>query len=142
MRLTNFANMNGNWRCAWSVVSWIFFLFATRLAKSDSVPHYWVYTGGFSDADNKGIYVFGFSAANGKLLPLGLAAEARSPTYFAVHPNGRFLYAVVNLPEATGSVSSYEIDHKSGKLKPLNTVSARGANTCFVAVSHSGKYVF
>lgn len=140
MRLTNLANMNGNWRRAWGAMSWIF-LFTALLAQGESGPQYLVYTGGFSAADNKGIYVFSFSAANGQLLPLGLATEAKSPTYFAVHPNGRFLYAVVNLPDAPGGVSSYVIDHKTGKLKLLNTVSARGPNTCFVSVSHSGKYV-
>ncbi len=140
MPLTSFAEMNGKWRRAWSIGSWIF-LFAALLAKGDSVPQYLVYTGGFSDTNNKGIYAFAFNAANGSLLPLGLATEAKSPTYFAIHPNGRFLYAVVNLPDAASSVSSYEIDHKTGKLKLLNTVSARGANTCFVSVSHSGKYV-
>lgn len=123
-----------------NIVSWIF-LFATLLAKGNSQTHYLVYTGGFSDADSQGIYAFSFDAATGKLKPLGLAAAAKSPTYFAVHPNGRLLYAVVNRLDAAGGVSSYEIDHRTGKLKLLNTVSARGPNTCYVSVSHSGKYV-
>src|SRR5215471_17738751 len=50
---------------------------------------------------SKGIYVYRYDSTNGKTEPLGLAAESPGPSFLAVHPNHRFLYAVnevSNLP--------------------------------------------
>lgn len=105
-----------------------------------SDPEYLVYTGSFTDAQIPGIYAFRFNAATGKLSPLGLAVAAKNPTYFSFDAKGRFLYTVVNERESTGGVSAYSIDRQTGKLALLNTVSSRGANTCFVSITPSGKY--
>jgi 6-phosphogluconolactonase len=132
----------GERRSAWANGTLgLFLLLIARLGVGNPEPHYLVYTGAFTDLKSQGIYAFRFDAATAKLSPLGLAVAAKNPTHFAVHPNGRFLYAVVNLPDATGGVSGYEINRKSGKLKLLNTVSSRGSNSCFVSVTPSGKYV-
>ncbi|HWB87561.1 MAG TPA: lactonase family protein [Bryobacteraceae bacterium] len=133
------ADIAGNWVWAWRVACLL--SVAAMFSANSSATQYLVYTGGFNRTGNKGMYAFRFDTKTGKLQRIGLAAEATNPTYFSVHPNGRFLYAVVNMPDSIGGVSSYEIDRKTGNLKLLNTVSSRGTNTCFVAVSHTGKYV-
>lgn len=108
---------------------------AARAAEDD----YFAYVGTYTKDKSKGIYVYRFQAGDGKLTPLGLAAETSSPSFLAVHPSRRFLYAVNE--ERGGSVSAFALDPKTGKLTFLNTVSSRGGGPCYVAVDKSGKSV-
>lgn len=112
---------------------------ADRSSKSDFL----VYIGTYTRAKSKGIYSWRFNAATGKLTPLGLAAESASPSFLAVHPNGKFLYAVNEIPgsdgQKSGNVSSFAIDRDSGKLTPLNKASSRGAGPCHLVVDKTGK---
>ncbi len=96
-----------------------------------------VFVGTYTNGASKGIYAYRFHPASGDIEPLGLAAETASPSFLAVHPNRRFLYAV-NESDAN-SVSAFAIDSKTGKLKPLNRVSAHGSGPCHLAVDKTGK---
>jgi 6-phosphogluconolactonase len=95
-----------------------------------------VYVGTYTRETSKGIYAFRFDAASGKLETLGLVAEIENPSFVAVHPNQRFLYAVGETDG--GSVTSYSIDRQSGKLTALNTVSAKGGGPCHVNLDSTG----
>jgi 6-phosphogluconolactonase len=94
---------------------------------------------------SKGIYAWRFVPATGKLTPIGLVGETVSPSFLAVSPDRKFLYAVNEIGnykgEKAGSVSSFAIDAKSGMLKPLNTVSSRGDGPCHLAVDPTGKWL-
>ena len=103
---------------------------------------YFVYVGTYSRDQSKGIYVCRFDAASGNLSAPRLAAESENPSFLAVHPSGRFLYAaneVDNYGDRTGSVTAYAVDRKSGDLKLLNRVSSKGAGPCYVTVDRSSK---
>src|SRR5450432_3284872 len=54
---------------------------------------YLMYVGTFTKRDSKGIYVFRFDDKTGAASPLGLAVEASNPSWLALHPNGKTLYA-------------------------------------------------
>jgi 6-phosphogluconolactonase len=101
-----------------------------------------VFVGTYTGKGSNGIYSYRLDPA-GKLTPIGLAAEVTSPSFLAIHPNRRFLYAVSEVDqfkgEKAGAVSAFAIDAAGGKLKPLNTVSSRGAGPCYVSVDRSGK---
>ena len=72
---------------------------------------------GTSGPNSKGIYAFRFDSKSGKLNPLGLVAETPRPSFLALHPNNRYLYAVA---EANGgAVSAFGIDAKTGELTLL-----------------------
>ena len=94
---------------------------------------------------SKGIYAYRFNEETGALTPIGLAAETRSPSFLALHPNGRFLYAVNEVndfdDEKSGSVSAFAIDRVTGKLTLLNTQSSRGAHPCYIVVDRAGTHV-
>jgi 6-phosphogluconolactonase len=94
---------------------------------------------------SKGIYAWRFNAATGKLTPIGLVGETASPSFLAVHPNRKFLYAVNEIGNykgaKAGSVTSFSIDAKTGMLKALNTVSTRGDGPCHLAVDPTGKWL-
>jgi len=106
---------------------------------------YLLFVGTYTAKDSKGIYGYRFSAASKKLTPLGLVAETPNPSFLAIDPTGRFLYAVNELEkykrEASGSVSAFAIDKNSGQLSLLNQISSRGTDPCYVSLDQSGRYV-
>ena len=112
--------------------------------KSDS--YYLVYVGTYTTKQtSKGIYAYNFNATTGQLSSIGLAAESTDPSFVAVHPNGKFLYAVNEVGDfngmKSGAVSAFAIDPKSGALKLLNQVSTHGAGPCFVSLDKTGRFV-
>lgn len=106
---------------------------------------YIAFVGTYTGKESKGIYAFRFDSDNGKMQPLGLAAEIRNPTFLAPHPKGRFLYSIGEVGDfqgqKAGSVSAFAVDAKTGKLTLLNTVSTRGAGPCHVSVDDAGRCV-
>jgi 6-phosphogluconolactonase len=113
-------------------------------------PDDWImYVGTYTKAPSKGIYAYRFHGATGAITPLGtagLAAETENPSFLAVHPNQRFLYAVNEVSnyegKAAGSVSAFSIDQATGSLTLLNRVTTRGADPCHLAIDRSGKWLF
>jgi 6-phosphogluconolactonase len=105
---------------------------------------YLAYVGTYTGKKSQGIYVYRFQAATGRVTPLGLAAESVSPSFLAVHSNGRFLYAVNETGGRgqKGGVSAFTIDSPTGKLRPLNKVSSQGAGPCHLSLDKTGKTVF
>src|SRR5437763_12499653 len=93
-------------------------------AKGDSIA----YIGTYTRQKSKGIYAYWFAGASGKLTEIGLAAETVNPSFLAVHPNQRFLYAANEINtyqgQPTGSISAFAIDQSTGQLKALNQVSS------------------
>jgi len=104
-----------------------------------------VYFGSYTSTKSKGIYVSRFDAATGKLSEPQLAAETRNPSFLAVHPTGRFLYAVGEVDEAQGkrggAVNAYAIESATGRLASLNQQSSGGTGPCHVSVDGTGKSV-
>lgn len=104
-----------------------------------------VYVGTYTDTQSKGIYAFRLNPASGVLVPLGLVAECANPSFLALHPNHRSLYAVGETAEfesqKTGSVSAFAIDGRSGKLRLLNRRPSGGSGPCHLAVDGTGRCV-
>ncbi len=119
---------------------------STRLAaKPPAKGKLLVYIGTYTGQYSKGIYAYRFDSSSGRLATLGPVAETTNPSYLAIHPSRRFLFAANEVDngggDKTGSVSSFAIDAKTGKLTLINTVSSRGADPCYVAVDKTGKYI-
>src|SRR5690349_13577138 len=62
-----------------------------------------VYVGTYTGPQSKGIYVYRFDSATGKLDSGSLAAELNRPSFVAIHPNRKYLYAVSELGSSTVS---------------------------------------
>lgn len=98
------------------------------------------YLGTYTRADkSKGIYVGKLDSATGKLGPLELAAEANNPSFVALSPDAKFLYAVSE--DGGGGVAAFKVG-ADGKLTKLNSLPAGGAGTCHVWVDETGRNVF
>ena len=116
------------------------------VASAQSADERILFVGTQTAATSKGIYGYSFNSATGKLTQIGLAVEANNPTFLAIAPDGRTLFAAGELDEyggkKTGAVSSFVIDRKAAKLTKINEVSAGGPGTCHVSVDHTGRCAF
>src|SRR5690242_102507 len=63
---------------------------------------WWVYVGTYTQKGSKGIYRFDYDPTSGKLTGRALAAEASNPSFLAVSPDHRFLYAVSEISDFEG----------------------------------------
>ncbi|HEV2945856.1 MAG TPA: lactonase family protein [Gemmataceae bacterium] len=113
----------------------------------DEPQKYWAYVGTYTGGPGKsqGIYRFDFDAITGQLTGRALAAETKNPSFLAIHPSRRFLYAVGELDnfqgKTSGAVSAFSIDPKTGDLTLLNQQPSGGAGPCHLVVDKAGKHV-
>jgi 6-phosphogluconolactonase len=127
--------------------SLVFFLSLGASAAEPQKGKYLLYVGTYTQdgSKSKGIYAFRYDAATQEVSSLGLAAETTNPSWVALHPSGRFLYAVNEVQNYNGpnngGVSAFSVDRATGKLTFLNEVASRGADPCYITVDQSGKYV-
>lgn len=106
---------------------------------------YWMYVGTYTSGTSRGIYKVD---VNTERLTVGqpeLVAELRNPSFLAVHPSGRFLYAVGEVQDfagkRTGVVTAMAIEPASGRLRVLNQESSGGAGPCHLTVDPTGRWV-
>src|SRR5215831_5557089 len=82
-----------------------------------------VYFGTYTDTISKGIYVSHFNTATGALSTPELAVATPNPSFLAVTPDGKFLYAVNEINQyggkPSGSVSAFALHKDTGLLTAL-----------------------
>jgi 6-phosphogluconolactonase len=124
------------------------FLSAAQVPETKSAARqkYFAYLGTYTNKTNsKGIYAYRFDAATGKLAAGSLAAESTEPSFVAVHPDGKFLYAVSETGdfegEKSGAVNAYAIGSRTGKLTLLSQIASGGADPCYISFDKTGKFV-
>ncbi|MBC8373015.1 MAG: lactonase family protein [Planctomycetes bacterium] len=103
-----------------------------------------VYLGTYTRTGSKGIYVCELNPASGALTEPRLAAATDNPTFLAIHPSGRFLYAAGGAAridgKPTGLVTAFAMDKTTGKLTQLNRQSSGGRGPCHVVVDAKGRH--
>src|SRR5690349_19336558 len=86
-----------------------------------------VYIGTYTDTTSKGIYVSHLNTATGALSKPELAVATQNPSFLAVTPGAKYLYAVNEVSayggKSTGSVSAYAVHKDTGLLTPLNRLA-------------------
>jgi len=111
---------------------------------------FWVYvgtyTGGGGKDKSQGIYLMELDLRAGTLSsPRVAAAAVVDPSFLAIHPSRKFLYAVSELSEFRGrrggGVSAFSIDPASGTLSLLSQQSSVGEGPCHLVVDRQGKNV-
>jgi 6-phosphogluconolactonase len=116
----------------------------TGLGAAPAAGQYIAYVGTYTNQrptpKSKGIYAYRFDAKTGKFTSIGLAGETSNPSFVAVHPNHKFLYAVNENNQ--GTVSAFAIDAATGMLKALNSVSSKGGGPCHLSLDKTGKWLF
>ena len=106
---------------------------------------YLVYVGTYTGKGSDGIYAYGFDASSGESSALGLVAATDNPSFLAVEPTGRFLFAVNELDtfhdQPTGAVGVFAIDPASGELRLLQQVSSLGGGPAHLSLDTSARYL-
>ena len=78
-----------------------------------------VYFGCYTNANtgSKGIYVSKFNSASGELSAPALAAETASPSFLAIHPSRKYLYAVGEMGGPVRSAPSASSCRKASSIR-------------------------
>ena len=92
-----------------------------------------LYIGTYTDS----VHLVRMDRRSGELLRVGSAKVGANPSFLAIHPNGRVLYAVNELDK--GAVSASTIERATGALTRLNEQPSEGGAPCYVSVDRSGR---
>jgi 6-phosphogluconolactonase len=103
-----------------------------------------LYVGTYTESSrSEGIYLVRMDRRSGQLRQVGSVDAGANPSFLAIHPNGRVLYAVNELEKyngrPTGAVSAFTIASDTGALTRLNEQPSEGGAPCFVSVDRSGR---
>jgi 6-phosphogluconolactonase len=120
-------------------------LIVPAIARSADSP-LWVFVGTYTrGTSSAGIYRMELDPATGKLSDPAPAAKAVNPSFLAIHPTRRFLYAVGEIGDfdggRAGAVASFALDPSSGSLSFLNAEPSGGADPCHLTVGADGHNV-
>ena len=106
-----------------------------------------VFIGTYTDhkgSQSKGIHIYELNLSSGELTFRNEAIGILNPSYFEIHPEKRFLYAVNEVQSFAdkegGGVSAFSIDVTSGELELLNAYSSQGKDPCYISVEHTGRF--
>jgi 6-phosphogluconolactonase len=105
-----------------------------------------MYVGTYTEKTrSEGVYLVRMDRNSGKLRKVGAVNVGPNPSFLALHPNGRVLYAVNEVEKfngvAGGGVSAFAIAGGTGALTRRNAEPSGGAGTCYVSVDHTGRAV-
>lgn len=96
--------------------------------------------------NGRGIHMFQVDRATGELKDAGILEMGTSPSSLIANAEGTRLYSANETDRAgddkQGTVSAFEIDRATGKLKLLNTVRSGGAGPTYVSLHPTGKFLF
>jgi len=121
------------------------FLFCTITLKSFSQENY-LLIGSYSAPNSEGIYVYKFNSLTGEAVFVS-SIKASNPSFLAVSPNEKFIYAVNENADSTrftvtGYIAAFSFDKTNGKLSFINKQESGGKHPCYVAIDKTGKWIF
>ncbi len=116
-------------------------------AEDETHSTMWLYVGTYTSgkSTSEGIYLLELELDSGAVTTRGIAARLSDPSFLAIHPGRKLLYAVNELEELGGKkgggVSALTIDLNTGLLKFLNQQSSAGSGPCHLTVDRTGTKV-
>ncbi|AFK03143.1 protein of unknown function DUF2394 [Emticicia oligotrophica DSM 17448] len=115
------------------------FFLCPQIGISQNTTEQYLLVGTYTRKNSEGIYVYKFNLNTGDFSRVSVASGIKNPSFLAVSPNQKFVYAVSEISD--GIVYSYSFDKNTGMLTNLNTQSAGGADPCHISVDKTGKWV-
>jgi 6-phosphogluconolactonase len=98
--------------------------------------------GTYTNGKSHGIYVYDFASNTGEAV-LRDSVKASNPSYLAVSPNERYVYAVNEdgSDKGGGKVTAYTFNKAAKKLTFVNQQSSVGDHPCYITVDRKNKWV-
>jgi len=117
----------------------------TRAAGAKRAGELLVYVGTYTTGKSEGIYLYRLNLSSGELKHVATTRGVVNPSFLALAPNRRHLYAVNEVEEfagrKSGAVSAFAVDQRTGELRLLNQKPSLGADPCYVGVDAGGRFV-
>src|SRR2546423_434162 len=108
----------------------------TRVIGAERSGEMLVYVGTYTTGKSEGIYLYRFNLSTGALTHVANTKGVVNPSFLALAPSRRYLYAVNELGDyagkKSGAVSAFAIDQTTGSLRLLNQQASLGADPCYV----------
>ena len=120
----------------------LYFLIPFVSLSSAAQNDYYLLVGTYTSGTSHGLYVYDFNTTNADSR-ITDSAKVANPSYLAVSPNGKYVYAVSEVAGAGndgGKLASFSFNKISGALTPINQQLSNGTNPCYVAVDKTGKW--
>jgi 6-phosphogluconolactonase len=104
-----------------------------------------VYVGTYTHGPSKGIYVYRLDPSSGDLRFVSVTEAGGNPTFLALDPAQRHLYAANEVGEYggqhSGAVSAFSLSPDTGELTYLNRQATGGTGPCHLSVDRTGQFV-
>ncbi len=98
-----------------------------------------VYIGTYTGRGSEGIYLADLDVATGELRVIGKTTGLENPTFLAMDPAGRCVYAVRESNK--GAVVALSRDSATGGLTILNEQPSGGQGPCYLTVDRTGRFI-
>jgi 6-phosphogluconolactonase len=109
-----------------------------------SQEEYLVYVGTYAKPEEDSIFLYKLNVSTGALTRLGATKAGANPSYLTLDSRHEHLYAVNETTDfqgkASGAVSAFAIDRKTGGLAFLNQESALGSAPCYISLDKMNRY--
>jgi 6-phosphogluconolactonase len=121
----------------------VFYLSFFGVAKAQQDSLHYLITGTYTTGKSEGIYVYLFNSNNGTYKAVS-HAKTSNPSFIAVSPNQKFVYAVNENADKDngGEVSSFSFNKATGQLSIINKQLTGGDHPCYVSVDKTGRWIF
>jgi 6-phosphogluconolactonase len=104
-----------------------------------------LYVGTYTSGKSEGIYIYRMDVTTGALSHINTMKGVTDPSFLAIDPRRRWLYAVNEVEQfagkPSGALSAFSIDQKSGNLSFLNQQPTLGGAPCHLTVDKTGRFV-
>lgn len=104
-----------------------------------------VYVGTYTSGKSEGIYLYSLNLTSGELKNIATTKGVKDPSFLALAPSRRYLYAVNEVEEfagkKSGALSAFAVDGRTGELRLLNQQPTLGGAPCYVVVDRAGRFV-
>jgi len=102
--------------------------------------------GTYTSDSSEGIYVYKFNTETGDNSFVS-SAKASNPSFLAVAPNQKYVYAVNENADSTkftvtGHIAAFAFNKTTGRLSFINKQESGGKHPCYVTIDKTDKWVF
>ena len=104
---------------------------------TNTVP---VYVGTYTSKGSEGVYIYHLDASTGALIPVGKATGLENPSFLAIDPKGRCVYAVRESGRGGSAVVALSRNAATGELTILNEQPSGGQGPCYVSLDREGRF--